>query len=247
LKKNIFISNTCLSIIIGIIDSTRVILSSKVSKAALDTILFIISTISLYLIVFTIISLIAYLVHKLSPSSIKSIFSLRRIQFFLDTVAIIGLLAFYMTSEPVRIEGSDKTRVANSTIKDYPNILLITVDTLRYDHLSSTGYPEIETPNIDQLSKNGITFTDDNCQIPVTTPSHSSIFTGFNPYIHGSRFNGTPINKKIKTITEYLKDIGYETAAFVSSSTLKSRLSGLNKGFDVYDQFLCPSRFDQRI
>jgi len=118
------------------------------------------------------------------------------------------------------------------------NILLITIDTIRADHLGCYGYQKIKTPHIDQLAKEGVLFEKAFSPIPITLPSHTSILTGTYPTFHGIRNNGTyAVSESAETLSELLKNKGYTTAAFVSSYVLDKRF-GLDQGFDVYDDTL---------
>ncbi len=124
-----------------------------------------------------------------------------------------------------------------SQINDY-NVVLITLDTLRADHLGCYGHKKIETPNIDKIAREGITFVNAYTPVPVTLPSHTSIFTGLYPLYHGVRNNGTfKANDELETLTEILKRNNYQTAAFIGAFVLDSRY-GLDQGFDYYDDYL---------
>lgn len=123
-----------------------------------------------------------------------------------------------------------------STDKKELNLLVITVDTLRADHTGVYGYNKIETPNIDSLGKNGVLFSQAYCHVPLTLPSHCSLFTGTLPIFHGVRDNGYRMPSFNVTLAEISKKNGYRTAAFVGAFPLDSRF-GLDKGFDVYDDF----------
>lgn len=114
------------------------------------------------------------------------------------------------------------------------NILLITLDTTRADHLGCYGYKEARTPNIDRLAREGIRFERAYCPAPLTLPSHATILTGLEPFRHQVRNNGHYLPAGIRTMTEALKERGYRTAAFVSSFSVDSRF-GLDRGFEVYD------------
>jgi arylsulfatase A-like enzyme len=116
-----------------------------------------------------------------------------------------------------------------------PNVLLITLDTTRADYLSSYGFPYPTTPNLDALARRGVRFSDATTQIPLTGPSHATIMTGLYPHQHGAIRNGVPLLENVPTLAERFKDAGYRTAAFLSGWTLRSNLSGLARGFDVYD------------
>ncbi len=114
------------------------------------------------------------------------------------------------------------------------NVLLITIDTLRADAMSSYGGPA-STPALDQLAADGVRFTFAHAHAVITLPSHTSIFTGEYPYQHGVRENsGYRVAPGARTIATMLKHAGYATGAFVGAFPLHSRF-GLNQGFDVYD------------
>ncbi|MDI6697364.1 MAG: tetratricopeptide repeat protein [Candidatus Saccharicenans sp.] len=114
------------------------------------------------------------------------------------------------------------------------NILLLTLDTTRADHLGCYGYRDARTPNLDRLAREGIRFASAYCPAPLTLPSHTTILTGLEPFRHGVRNNGYYLPAEVKTVTETLKARGYKTAAFVSSFSVDSRF-GLDRGFEVYD------------
>ena len=118
------------------------------------------------------------------------------------------------------------------------NVLLITVDTLRPDHLACYGNSKVKTPNFDRLAREGVLFQDAFCQVPLTLPSHASILSGTYPMSHGFRDQGqTQSNRKMPSLAGVLRQEGYRTAAFVGSFVLDSRF-GLNQGFDYYfDRF----------
>jgi arylsulfatase A-like enzyme len=124
-----------------------------------------------------------------------------------------------------------------------PNILLITVDTLRADHVSSYGYHLKTTPNIDRLASEGVRFDNTYAVVPLTGPSHFSMFTGRYPQEHGARINGVavPENSKWLALPQMLRKFGYNNAAFVSAWPLTSRLTGLNRWFGHYDEDLTRS------
>jgi len=115
------------------------------------------------------------------------------------------------------------------------NVVVVTIDTLRADHLRCYGYREIETANVDRIAQNGVLFENAVAQTPLTPPSHASIFTGLYPTAHHVRGNGGFILRpSITTLATILQQQGWDTAAFISSVSLK-RVFGLNQGFAVYD------------
>lgn len=126
------------------------------------------------------------------------------------------------------------------------NLLLITIDTLRADHLPAYGYTKIHTPNLDRLASESLVFEDVIAQVPMTLPSHTSILTGLLPPVHGVRDNaGFILDPKVNTLPEILKSKNYKTAAFISAFVLDSQF-GLAQGFDLYsDNFsLVQDRID---
>jgi len=121
-----------------------------------------------------------------------------------------------------------------------PNVLLITIDTLRADHLSCYGYHLRTTPNLDRLAAEGTRFERAYTTIPLTGPAHFSLFTGRYPQEHGARINGVAHNDEARLIflPQALRKFGYSNAAFVSAWPLTSRLTRLNRYFDHYDEEL---------
>lgn len=119
-----------------------------------------------------------------------------------------------------------------------PHVLLITVDTLRADHLSSYGYHLKTSPVMDRLADEGVRFDRTYTTIPMTGPSHFSIFTGRYPQEHGARINGVavPENSKWLLFPQVLRRFGYSSAAFVSAWPLIGRLTHLDSHFDHYDE-----------
>jgi arylsulfatase A-like enzyme/cytochrome c-type biogenesis protein CcmH/NrfG len=119
------------------------------------------------------------------------------------------------------------------------DIFLITIDTLRSDHVRCYGYERIETPAMDLLAKQGIRFTDAFTPSPITNTSHASILTGLLPSSHGVSDFGVPLTVNRSTLAEILEKQGYRTAAFIGSVILDSKrlAPGLDRGFEFYDNF----------
>ncbi|MBN2346611.1 MAG: sulfatase-like hydrolase/transferase [Candidatus Aminicenantes bacterium] len=114
------------------------------------------------------------------------------------------------------------------------NVLLITLDTTRADHVGAYGVRARLTPNIDRMAGRGALFTRAFSHNPMTLPAHANILTGQTPLFHGvSDNNGFRLDGRFLTLPELLKDLNYETAAFVSSFVL-DRAGGLDQGFDLY-------------
>ena len=121
---------------------------------------------------------------------------------------------------------------------DRPNIMLITLDTTRADHLSCYGYATQTSVNLDRLATKGVLFSHAIAQAAVTPVSHASILTGLNPYTHGLRvMHGLSENRLAQTrvtLAEILREVGYHTAAFLSAFPVTERF-GLDQGFDTFD------------
>jgi choline-sulfatase len=119
---------------------------------------------------------------------------------------------------------------------DNAPVILISVDTLRSDHLPMYGYRGVATPHFDALRQDSVLFERAYSHCPMTLPSHLSMFTGLLPVEHGVRNNiGYQFDAaKFRTVAEVLRERGYRTGAAVSSYVLRSE-TGAADGFDVYD------------
>jgi arylsulfatase A-like enzyme/tetratricopeptide (TPR) repeat protein len=118
------------------------------------------------------------------------------------------------------------------------NVLLITADTTRADHVGCYGNRGVATPVIDGLARGGVLCATAVTPSPSTLPAHASLLTGLYPYRHGARANGTfRLEDRVVTLAERMRDAGYRTAAVISAFVLDSRF-GLHQGFEVYDDDL---------
>ena len=101
-----------------------------------------------------------------------------------------------------------------------PDVFLITIDTLRADHLACYGYKNVETPTIDSIAADGVRFSSAFTHSPITNTSHTSILTGLLPSLHGVTDFGVPLAPEHVTWAELLKKQGYQTAAFIGAVIL---------------------------
>jgi arylsulfatase A-like enzyme len=115
-----------------------------------------------------------------------------------------------------------------------PNLLLVSLDTTRADHLSTYGYARETSPNLTKLAAAGARFELAFAPAATTAPSHASVFTGRYPLAHGVVKNGISLGDAEETLAEHLRAAGYQTAAIVSSFVLDPRF-GWQQGFDHYD------------
>ena len=129
-----------------------------------------------------------------------------------------------------------------------PDVFLVTIDTLRADHVHCYGYENIQTPALDGLAKDGIRFTQAFTPSPITNTSHTSILTGLLPSSHGVTDFAVPLAPTHPTLAELLKKNGYHTAAFIGAVILDSKTlaPGLDRGFDFYDNFPAQSKTKSR-
>ncbi|HVQ29311.1 MAG TPA: sulfatase-like hydrolase/transferase, partial [Vicinamibacteria bacterium] len=118
------------------------------------------------------------------------------------------------------------------------NLLLVSLDTTRADHLGCYGYPGAQTPRLDALARSGLRFEKATTVVPLTLPAHSSLMTGTFPAWHGVRDNGGfYLGDEQVTLAEVLKDKGYRTGGFIGAFVLDRRW-GISQGFDRYfDEF----------
>ncbi|MEA2263886.1 MAG: arylsulfatase [Acidobacteriaceae bacterium] len=134
---------------------------------------------------------------------------------------------------------ADSVSSAQTVIGSSPDVYLITIDTLRADHVHCYGDDQIQTPALDSIARDGVRFTQAFTPSPITNTAHTSILTGLLPSVHGVTDFGIPLAKTIPTWPELLKQNGYQTAAFIGAVVLDSRTlaPGLDRGFDYYDNF----------
>ncbi len=129
-------------------------------------------------------------------------------------------------------------------------VILISIDTLRSDHLPVYGYDRVTTPNLDAFRADAILYEHAYSHCPLTLPSHATMLTGVLPADHGLRDNiGFTLEPKVPTVAELLKKNGYATGAAVSAFVLRHE-SGISRGFDDYDDEVEPigtSNFISRV
>jgi arylsulfatase A-like enzyme/Tfp pilus assembly protein PilF len=118
----------------------------------------------------------------------------------------------------------------------HPNLLLITIDTLRADHVGAYGASSGATPTLDALAAGGVRFDQVQTAVPLTGPSHATILTGQYPPSHGVRGNVVfSLGAKYPTLATLLKQHGYRTAAFVGAYPVAAAF-GFGQGFDLFDE-----------
>jgi choline-sulfatase len=116
-------------------------------------------------------------------------------------------------------------------------LLLVTIDTLRADHVGAYGYARSQATFVDEVARSGVAFEHAYAAAPITLPSHATLMTGRYPPGHGSRDNGMLVSKTVPTMATELKAQGFRTAAFVAAFPLDHQF-GLDRGFEVYSDRL---------
>jgi arylsulfatase A-like enzyme/Flp pilus assembly protein TadD len=146
-------------------------------------------------------------------------------------VAICAIAASLICASAAFAQSSRGTG-AKAPVKT--DVLLVTIDTLRADHIGAYGYKQAETPTIDGLARSGLLFEHAYSQVPLTLASHTSLLTGTYPFHNGVQdFTGNPLSPNIRSVAQALEAHGYDTAAIVSSYVL-DRSWGLDRGFKLY-------------
>src|SRR6266852_2198879 len=135
---------------------------------------------------------------------------------------------------------------ANPPAKRARNVILITLDTVRADHLGCYGNKNIQTPTLDALGHDGVVFERAISQVPLTWPSHAAILTGMYPFQNGVQdFTGQPLAQQFRSVAQAFRQAGYATGAVVSAFVL-DRGWGLARGFDFYDDAFSAETFQQK-
>ena len=145
-------------------------------------------------------------------------------------VLAVGIL-LWLFLRPEKSPAARIEKLWSESGVEKPNIILITLDTTRADHLACYGYSEVRTPNLDSLASRGVLFEQAATTSPLTLPAHCSILTGMYPTYHGVRINGnTALNEEQTTIAEVLSARDYQCGAFIGAFVLDGRW-GLKQGF----------------
>jgi choline-sulfatase len=126
------------------------------------------------------------------------------------------------------------------------SVILITIDTLRADHVGCYGAQTVKTPTLDALARDGVVFERAISQVPLTWPSHAVILTGTYPFQNGVQdFTGQPLAQQFRTVSQAFQKAGYATGAVVSAFVL-DRSWGLARGFDFYDDAFSAETFEKK-
>lgn len=161
----------------------------------------------------------------------------------------LALAAVLGAGPPPAGSGSDAAgaraadRAAPARVAKRPNVLLVSIDTLRVDHVSGYGYARNTTPNLDARIAAGVRFDLARTVEPLTNPALSSMITSRHPHHHGGSRNGIRVHEGLTSVPKAFADGGYRTAAFVGNWTLRDKLSGLAEHFQEYEEVLTRARW----
>ncbi len=162
----------------------------------------------------------------------------------MSTLSVSSVVVALFCATPVC--GQVHARATAKAVKARPNVILITIDTVRADHLGCYGNKDIQTPTLDGLARDGVVFERAISQVPLTWPSHAVILTGLYPFQNGVQdFTGQPLEARFRSVAQAFKQHGYATGAVVSAFVL-DRSWGLARGFDFYDDAFAPEEFANR-
>lgn len=220
--------------IIGVLEA--IILQNPIST------FFIVSDRSVYIFAFLVYGLAAWFLFRILLILVKTrIFPDVMPRVLLPPGGLLLLLCVLYAAIP----GYRWTRRTGAT-NGKTNIILITLDTTRADHLGCYGYGPRTSPFLDSLAARGVLFEQAYTTATWTLPAHTSLFTGMMPAVHGVGYSNFFVSPEIQTLAEQLQANGYSTAGFIGGPFLVSAFN-INQGFDYYDEQLDPHSVLKRM
>src|SRR5947207_837944 len=157
---------------------------------------------------------------------------------FVSFVPFVFLASFVLFARIAAITIAAAVLTLQTRAQHRPNVLLITLDTVRADRMGFLGSTRGVTPALDAFAREAVVFTRACSQAPMTTVSHATLLTGTYPPRHGVSDFGTPLPAAVPYLPDLLRRAGYRTSAFVGSLILDPRngtAPGFDRGFDRYD------------
>jgi arylsulfatase A-like enzyme len=149
------------------------------------------------------------------------------------------LLLAVLVAAPLQAEHRDRSSGTAAT----PNVLFISIDTLRADRVSAYGHTRNTTPHVDRLIERGVKFTQARTIEPLTAPALASMLTSRYPHEHAATRNGLRMRSGMASLPKALQGRGYRTVAFVGNWTLRDNLSGIGEHFETYEEVLTRRRW----
>jgi arylsulfatase A-like enzyme/Flp pilus assembly protein TadD len=164
------------------------------------------------------------------------------IVFSIAIMPALGVTTFAQAISTKPVSAKQQLRAGSTR----PSVILITIDTLRADHVGCYGAQMVKTPTLDALAHDGVVFERALSQVPLTWPSHAVILTGTYPFQNGVQdFTGQPLAEQFRTVSQAFLQAGYATGAVVSAFVL-DRSWGLARGFDFYDDAFAAETFEKK-
>ncbi len=161
-------------------------------------------------------------------------------------LALRGAIAGGIAAVALAVLGAGTVRPGSSSAPEdsRPNLILISVDTLRADHLGAYGYDRDTSPHLDALVRQGILFEHAYSSASWTLPAHATLLTGLDPMVHGALTERSGLPREIDTLADQLRAAGYRTEAWVGTSPYGyvGAAYGLSSGFDDYRHYPHPKR-----
>jgi arylsulfatase A-like enzyme len=176
------------------------------------------------------IGVVAFRIYRRWEMPLRGVMT-RSLPFLLGAVALLAL----GTTVLPRMRGPGSSAVSDSTAT---NVLLLVLDTQRADHMSTYGYERITTPHIDSLAESSTVFENATASSSWTLPTHATLMTGRLPHDHQAGEMRRPyLDGRYTTLAEALSERGYATGGFVANTYWCGRQTGLNRGFEQYEDF----------
>ena len=156
-------------------------------------------------------------------------------------VTLVATCAFWSS-------GCGSPSGVDATVWPQANVILISIDTLRADHLSLYGYSRQTSPRLDELAARSFVFDRAYAPSANTLVSHASLLTSLHPVSHGTRSPDVPLDEAVTTLAESLRARGYQTAGFTSHPTWLTKRMGFAQGFDYFESTGVPAeKLNQNI
>jgi len=164
---------------------------------------------------------------------------------FLSVIAVMSALGVTTFAQAIPAKPVPAKQLPRAGFTK-PSVILITIDTLRADHVGCYGAWTVKTPTLDALAHDGVVFERAISQVPLTWPSHAVILTGTYPFQNGVQdFTGQPLAQQFRTVSQAFQHAGYATGAVISAFVL-DRSWGLARGFDFYDDAFSAETFEKK-
>src|SRR5271163_1439511 len=161
-------------------------------------------------------------------------------------VPVVATLLISATAVAAGPSANPAAKAVPHSSRAKPSVLLITIDTLRADHVGCYGAQMVKTPTLDALAHDSVVFERALSQVPLTWPSHAVILTGTYPFQNGVQdFTGQPLAPQFRSVAQAFQQAGYATGAVISAFVL-DRSWGLARGFDFYDDAFSAETFEKK-